>query len=86
MSCKFDTNSLNLKEQLHTKLGHCPRVFFGVFGRSYGGDWILFTTEYKIFYLRKSPRVSELLCPMERSRVFLQKPIDIAVELANYSN
>ena len=51
---------------------YCPKVFLGVLGGSYGGDWtscIAYETVYiegvpkSIWILKESPRASGLLCP-----------------------
>ena len=40
---------------------HRPKVFLGVLGGSYGGDWTLFACEAP--YSKESPRASGFLCP-----------------------
>ena len=58
----FGTNGLSLKEKIHA--GHCYRlkIFFGVLGESYGGDWIS-CIACEAPYLKESPRASGFLCP-----------------------
>ena len=38
LACAFRTIGLSLKEKLYVEHYHCPKVFFGVPGGSYGGD------------------------------------------------
>ena len=39
LACGFGTNGLSLKEKIHAEHCHRPKVFLGILGGSYGGDW-----------------------------------------------
>ena len=64
----FETTGLSLKEKIHTKHCHHPKVFLGIFGRNYGEDWTSSIAWYEAPYLKESPKISESLYPVERDR------------------
>ena len=49
---------------------HRPKVFLGVLGGSYGGDWTS-CIACEALYSKESPRASGLLYPAERGGAFL---------------
>ena len=81
LACGFGTNGLSLKEKIHAEHCHCPKVFLGVLGGSYGGDWTSCIAWCEALYSKESPRASGLLFPAERGGAFLRKLVAIAAEL-----
>ena len=61
----FGTNDLNLKEKIHTEHCHHPKVFYGVLGGSYSGDWTSRIAWCEAPLSKEFPRASKLLCPNE---------------------
>ena len=58
----FGTNGLSLKEKIHAEHCHRLKVFLGVLGGSYGGDWTS-CIACEAPYSKESPRASGFLCP-----------------------
>ena len=63
LACGFGTNGLSLKEKIYAEHCHRPKIFFGVLGGSYGGDWTSHIAWCEAPLLKESPRASKLLCP-----------------------
>ena len=61
LACGFGTTGLSLKGKIHAEHYHRPKVFLGILGRSYGGDWTSCITWYEAPYLKEFPRASGLL-------------------------
>ena len=68
LTCGFGTTGLSLKEKIHANHCHRPKVFLGVLGGSYGGDWTSYIAWCEAPFLKESPRASGLLYPAERFR------------------
>ena len=62
LACGFGTNGLSLKEKIHTEHCHCLKVFLGVLGGSYGGDWTS-CIACEAPYSKESLRTSGFLYP-----------------------
>ena len=73
LACGFGTNGLSLKEKIHAEHCHRPKVFLGVLGGSYGGDWTSRIAWCEASYLKEFPRASGLLYPAERGGGLLQE-------------
>ena len=67
LACGFGTNGLSLKEKIHAEHCHRPKVFLGVLGGSYGGDWTSCIAWCEALHLKKSLRASGLLYPAKHS-------------------
>ena len=67
----FRTTGSSLKGKIHAEHCHRPKVFFGVLGGSYGGDWTSYIAWCKAFYSKESPRASGLLYSAKRGGAFL---------------
>ena len=74
LACGFGTNGLSLKEKIHAEHCHRPKVFLGILGGSYGGDWTsciaceaIYIKEVPkgIWILKESQRAFRFLCPNE---------------------
>ena len=57
LACGFGTNGLSLKEKINAEHFHRPKVFLGVLGGSYDGDWIS-CIACETSYLKEFPRAS----------------------------
>ena len=86
VTCKFGAIGFSLEERIHAELCHRLKVFLGILGGSWGGDWASCIAWCEVFYSEESPRASELLYPAERGGAFLREPAAIAAKLGNCSN
>ena len=57
LACELRTNGLSLKEKIYAEHCHCLKVFLGILGGSYGGDWTS-CIACEAPYLKESPRAS----------------------------
>ena len=73
LACGFGITGLSLKKKIYTEHCHRPKVFLGVLGGSYGGDWTLCIAWCEAPYSKESPKASQLLYPAECGGAFLRE-------------
>ena len=62
LAYRFGMNNLSLKEKIHIKHCHRPKVFLDVFGRSYSEGWISYIAWCEASYFKEFLRAFGLLC------------------------